>query len=67
MGASITLDKGYIKAEGKLKGAIIDFKVSSVGATGNVLMGCVNINEEVVINNAEPNGGAGVYVRLSKW
>ena len=52
MGASITLDKGYIKAEGKLKGAIIDFKVSSVGATGNVLMGCVNINEEVVINNA---------------
>ena len=52
MGASVELDRGYIQADGKLKGAVIDFKVSSVGATGNVLMGCVNINEEVTINNA---------------
>ena len=52
MGASIQLDRGYIQADGKLKGAIIDFKVSSVGATGNVLMGCVNIDGEVTINNA---------------
>ena len=52
MGATITLDRGYIQADGKLRGAVIDFKVSSVGATGNVLMGCVNINEQVIINNA---------------
>ena len=52
MGATITLDRGYIQADGKLKGSIIDFKVSSVGATGNVLMGCVNVDEEVIINNA---------------
>ena len=52
MGATIKLDRGYIQADGKLKGAVIDFKVSSVGATGNVLMGCVNVDEEVIINNA---------------
>ncbi len=52
MGATITLDRGYIQAHGKLKATVIDFKVSSVGATGNVLMGCVNVNEEVIINNA---------------
>ncbi len=52
MGASISLDRGYIQAEGQLRGATIDFKVSSVGATGNVLMGCVSINEEIIINNA---------------
>ena len=45
MGASITLDRGYIQAEGQLRGATIDFEVSSVCATGNVLMGCVSINE----------------------
>ena len=52
MNASIVLDHGYIKANGKLKGAIIKFKVSSVGATGNVLMGCINLHEEVIIKNA---------------
>ena len=52
MGAIIKLDRGYIQADGLLKGTNIDFKVSSVGATGNVLMGCVNIDEEVIINNA---------------
>ncbi len=52
MGASVQLDKGYIKADGKLKAAVIDFKVSSVGATGNVLMGCMNISDEVIIKNA---------------
>ena len=52
MGANITLDKGYIIAGGELKGTTVDFKISSVGATGNVLMGCVNLNQEVIINNA---------------
>ena len=52
MGANIVLHKGYIIADGKLETASIDFKIPSVGATGNVLMGCVNLNKEVVINNA---------------
>jgi len=52
MGATISLDHGYIQAEGKLKGTLIKFKVSSVGATGNVLMGCINLDEEVIIENA---------------
>ena len=52
MGANISLDKGYIIADGELEGASIDFKRSSVGATGNVLMGCVNLDKEVIINNA---------------
>tara|TARA_B100000579_G_C22782206_1_gene829940 strand:+ start:18 stop:1280 length:1263 start_codon:yes stop_codon:yes gene_type:complete len=52
MGASVKLDRGYIKADGKLKAGVIDFKVSSVGATGNVLMGCMNVSDEVIIKNA---------------
>ena len=52
MGANISLDSGYILAEGKLKGSEINFKIPSVGATGNVLMGCVNLDETVTINNA---------------
>ena len=52
MGANIVLDQGYIIADGELESTIIDFKISSVGATGNILMGCVNLDKEVVINNA---------------
>ena len=52
MGANISLDSGYILAKGKLKGSEINFKFPSVGATGNVLMGCVNLDETVIINNA---------------
>ena len=52
MGASISLNKGYVIARGVLKGTTINFKIPSVGATGNVLMGCINLNEKVVIKNA---------------
>ena len=52
MGANIRLDEGYIIANGELESTTIDFKISSVGATGNVLMACVNLDKEVVINNA---------------
>ena len=30
----------------------MSYKYAVVGATGNVLMGCINLNKEVVINNA---------------
>ena len=52
MGANRILDEGYVLAKGELNSTNIDFKISSVGATGNVLMGCVNLDKEVVINNA---------------
>ena len=52
MGAKVTLKGGYILAEGALSGTIIEFEKSSVGATGNVLMACVNLNEKVIIKNA---------------
>ncbi|MBC8044744.1 MAG: UDP-N-acetylglucosamine 1-carboxyvinyltransferase [Rhizobacter sp.] len=44
LGASVELDDGYIVAKAKRKrltGAKIDFKISSVGATGNALMAAV--------------------------
>ena len=52
LGADISLDGGYIIAKGKLKGSTIQFENSSVGATGNILMACVNLNDTVVIKNA---------------
>ena len=52
MGAEVILKNGYIQANGKLSGADIIFKVSSVGATGNVLMGCFNLNSQLTIKNA---------------
>ena len=52
LGAKVTLDSGYILTEGKLKSAVIKFPIPSVGATGNVVMACVNLEEEVVIENA---------------
>ena len=52
LGAKITLDSGYILTEGNLKSAKIKFPIPSVGATGNVIMACVNLTEEVIIENA---------------
>lgn len=53
LGADIELEGGYIKAEGKkLHGARILFDVSSVGATGNVLMAAVLAKGTTLIENA---------------
>jgi len=53
MGAEIELNEGYIIAKSKkLHGAKINFDVSSVGATGNVLMAASLANGTTVINNA---------------
>ncbi len=52
LGATITLDGGYILAEGKLRGADINFEISSVGATGNTVMAAVMAQGTTVINNA---------------
>ncbi|MEE9464886.1 MAG: UDP-N-acetylglucosamine 1-carboxyvinyltransferase [Candidatus Neomarinimicrobiota bacterium] len=52
LGATIDLEEGYIVASGQLKGAVIDFPVSSVGATGNALMAAVLAEGETEIHNA---------------
>ncbi len=53
MGADIELREGYIIAKAKrLKGARITFDISSVGATGNILMAAVLAKGTTVINNA---------------
>ena len=53
MGADIELREGYIVAKAKrLSGAKITFDVSSVGATGNILMAAVLAKGTTVINNA---------------
>lgn len=53
MGASINIESGYIIAESsKLEGTHIHFDVSSVGATGNVLMAAVLAKGETKISNA---------------
>ncbi len=53
LGATIELEKGYIIAKAKrLKGARISFKVSSVGATGNILMAAVLAKGSTRIENA---------------
>jgi UDP-N-acetylglucosamine 1-carboxyvinyltransferase len=53
MGAEIDLEEGYIIAKtSKLHGARINFDVSSVGATGNILMAAVLAKGTTVINNA---------------
>jgi UDP-N-acetylglucosamine 1-carboxyvinyltransferase len=53
LGANIDLKDGYIIAEAKkLKGAKINFDVSSVGATGNAMMAAVLAKGTTVINNA---------------
>ena len=51
--ATVKLDKGYIVAKArKLRGSSVSFDVSSVGATGNVLMASVLAEGRTVINNA---------------
>ncbi len=53
LGAEIELSEGYIIAKSsKLKGARINFDVSSVGATGNALMAATLAKGTTIINNA---------------
>ncbi len=53
LGADIDFKDGYIIAEAKkLKGAKINFDVSSVGATGNALMAATLAKGTTLINNA---------------
>ncbi|MFA6541661.1 MAG: UDP-N-acetylglucosamine 1-carboxyvinyltransferase [Bacteroidota bacterium] len=53
LGAKIDLERGYIIAKAKrLKGTRITFSISSVGATGNVLMAAVLAKGETKIENA---------------
>lgn len=53
MGAEISLEEGYIIAKAKkLHGTKINFDISSVGATGNVLMAAVLAEGSTVIRNA---------------
>ncbi len=53
LGASVELKRGYIHANAKrLTGARIHFDVSSVGATGNVLMAAVLAKGTTLIENA---------------
>ena len=53
LGAEIELEGGYIRARAKrLRGARIVFDVSSVGATGNIMMAAVLAQGTTVIDNA---------------
>jgi UDP-N-acetylglucosamine 1-carboxyvinyltransferase len=53
MGADIDLVDGYINAKVKrLRGTNISFDISSVGATGNILMAAVLAKGTTIINNA---------------
>ena len=53
LGAAVEIDHGYIvaKADG-LRGSTIAFDVSSVGATGNILMAAATAAGKTVIDNA---------------
>ena len=52
LGAQVTLRSGYIVTKGKLKGNVIKFPKPSVGATGNIIMACSNLVENVTVINA---------------
>ena len=55
LGARITIEKGFIDAQvigSKLRGARIDFPISSVGATGNALMAAVTAEGTTILGNA---------------
>lgn len=53
LGAEVTLDGGYITAKAdRLQGNKINFEISSVGATGNIVMAAVLAEGETVIENA---------------
>ena len=52
LGAEVDLSDGMIIAKGELKGGLINFQQSSVGATGNALMAAVNADGATTIKNA---------------
>ena len=52
MGAELELSDGMIITKGKLTGAEIEFKKSSVGATGNTIMAAVTAKGKTIIRNA---------------
>lgn len=55
LGASVSIEKGFIEARtrgSRLKGASIDFPITSVGATGNALMAAVLAEGKTTIGNA---------------
>jgi UDP-N-acetylglucosamine 1-carboxyvinyltransferase len=53
LGASISIDQGYIAAKaGRLRGAVIRFDKSSVGATGNIVLAASLATGTTVIENA---------------
>ncbi|MFW6276763.1 MAG: UDP-N-acetylglucosamine 1-carboxyvinyltransferase, partial [Bacteroidota bacterium] len=53
LGAEITLEAGYVKAKSsRLQGAKFHFDISSVGATGNVLMAAVLAKGTTFLSNA---------------
>lgn len=53
LGAEITLDKGYViaKSNGRLRGAKFHFDISSVGATGNVMMAATLAKGTTLLTN----------------
>ncbi len=61
LGADITLEQGYIIAKAKkLIGNVIDFDITTVGGTANIMMAAVLAKGNTVIENAakEPEIGA---------
>ncbi len=53
LGAEITIEGGYVIARAdRLRGAEIQFEISSVGATGNALMAAVLAQGSTVLRNA---------------
>ncbi|MGE5175860.1 MAG: UDP-N-acetylglucosamine 1-carboxyvinyltransferase [Hyphomicrobiales bacterium] len=53
LGADVTIDHGYIVARADaLRGASLSFDISSVGATGNILMAAATAAGQTVIENA---------------
>ncbi len=52
LGATITLEDGYINAKGKLQGATILFPKVSVGATENLMMAATLANGTTTLKNA---------------
>src|SRR6267378_151282 len=53
LGAEVEIEHGYIVARcEKLTGAYLPFEISSVGATGNLLMAAATAEGETVIDNA---------------
>lgn len=53
LGAETSLKEGFVVAKGeKLSGNLINFEISSVGATGNAVMAAVRAEGETVVKNA---------------